>query len=69
MTTGDKVKCWVCNRLREPSTWAGFSVPIGTLGTQVPAPYSTAAFITSAVCACMAVLLGEGHNDGNSGTA
>lgn len=63
-----KIKCWVCNRLREPSTWAGFGVVLTSalggiqLASMLPAPYSTYAIAAVAlciICGAVAVLLGE----------
>lgn len=61
-----RTKCWLCYRLREPSTWVAIAVPIGTLGTQIDKPYSTAAFVASAVCSCLGVILGEDRNGNDS---
>ena len=58
-----KIKCAICARLKEPSTWAGFAAPLGVLGTQVPAPYSSVAYGIAAACSMLAVLLGEGPHE------
>jgi hypothetical protein len=54
-----KAKCWICSRLHEPSTWAGFAVPLGALGSQIPYPQNVFINIAGAMCVCLAVLLGE----------
>lgn len=58
-----KIKCAVCARLKEPSTWAGFAAPLGVLGTQIPAPYTYIAYGIAAMCSVLAVLLGEGSHE------
>lgn len=45
------------DRLKEGSTWAGFAASLGTLGSQVPAPYSYVAFAATALCGLLAILL------------
>lgn len=54
-----KVTCWLCHRLREPSTWAALSVPFATWGTQMPTPYSYYIFSVSSLCGIAAIILGE----------
>jgi hypothetical protein len=44
-------------RLREASSWAGFSAVLGVLGSQLPAPHGMQAYIASAVAGAIAVLL------------
>ena len=48
--------------LADASTWAAIAGPVGVLGTQVPAPFSTAAYIAAAFAAVVGVLL-KGGND------
>ena len=44
-------------RLAEGSSWGGIAAALGTLGTQIPAPYNAGAFSATAVAAIVAVLL------------
>lgn len=60
MNTEQKIRCWVCQRFKEPSTWAALSVPIMTYGSQVhDDDYSNLAFALGGLCGILAVILGE----------
>lgn len=61
-----KIKCWVCHRLSEPSTWAALAVPLGTFATQIPKPYSYIAYSFTAMCAAAGIILGEDTNETDS---
>jgi hypothetical protein len=48
---------YIRQRLCEASTWAAIGAALGTLGTQIPAPYSFAAFGLAACCGIAAALI------------
>lgn len=55
--TKKTITCWICKRLHEGSTWAGFAVPLLAWATQVPYPQNYMINAAAALCGMMAVLL------------
>jgi hypothetical protein len=44
-------------RFSEASTWAALSVPLATLATQIPAPWSFYCYAGAALCGMVAVVV------------
>lgn len=62
--TVQTVKCWLCHRIREGSTWAALSVPIWAWGLTLPQPYNYYVTGVATLFTSLGVILSDGktHN-------
>jgi hypothetical protein len=61
------IECYVCLRLKEPSTWVTFGATLGLWADKMPEPYSYYIYSVAALCGVLGILLQEGKHDANSG--
>ncbi len=65
-STEEKVKCWICNRFREPSTWVSIGAALGVLAGQLTGLSDESLrnwlFGAAAACGIAGIILSDGKN-------
>ena len=64
-----KIKCYICHRLEEPSSWIAFRATLGFWAEKMPEPYNYYIYSVAAFCGILGILLQEGKNGNNAGVA
>jgi len=69
-TAEQKIKCWICHRFKEPSTWVSIGATIGILAGQLTGLSDESLrnwlFTAAAVCGIFGVILSDGKKDADS---
>lgn len=66
--TTQTVKCWICHRFKEPSTWAALSVPIYAFAANLDKPYNIYCYGISTLFTCIAIIFREDKGENHDAT-
>lgn len=65
-TAEEQIKCWLCHRFKEPSTWVSIGATLGILAGQLSGlsdeSLRNGLFTAAAICGIIGVILSDGKN-------